>query len=92
MKQKTIFYIIAWLLTMGLLNANAQTKSDTVYVKLQKNQLVQLQQVLGFAYSNLPTSQATGTDITAAQNVIKSLYPALVADTTKKVVKSTVKK
>lgn len=84
MKQSTIFYAILFAILMGWLNSNAQTKADTVYVKLHKNQLATLQQVLQFSFQWLPTSGATGTDISGVQGAIKILYPVIVADTVKR--------
>jgi len=74
-------------LTMIISRSFAQTKlvqapEQPIWVKMLPSQLNSFQQVLGFAFQNLPTSQATGTDITAAQNAIKALYPVLVADST----------
>lgn len=69
----------------SLLAAKAQTKADTVRVKLAKTQLATLQQVLSFSFQWLPKSTAPSINVGDVQDAIKLLYPALVADTVKKV-------
>lgn len=76
--------IITLCLIGTMVAAKAQTKADTVYVKLHKTQLMGLQNVLGFAYQWLPKSKAPATEVGDVQDAIKLLYPALVADTVKK--------
>lgn len=81
--KKTILTIC---LIGTLMAAKAQTKADTIRVKLSKTQLATLQQVLSFSFQWLPKSQAPAIDVGNIQDAIKALYPALVADTVKKVI------
>lgn len=76
--------IIILCLIGTMMAAKAQTKADTVYVKLHKAQLMGLQNVLGFAFQWLPKSKAPAAEVGDVQDAIKLLYPALVADTVKK--------
>lgn len=62
----------------------ANPQNDTVYVKLHKNQLATLQQVVAFSFQWLPKSKAPSADVSDVSDAIKALYPVLVADTTKK--------
>lgn len=62
----------------------AQTKADTVYIKIHKNDLFALQNVFGFSFQWLPKSKAPASDVEDVKAVMQQLYPKLVADTVKK--------
>lgn len=59
----------------------AQTKSDTVYIKIHKKDLIGVQNVFGFAFQWLPKSKAPASDVEDVKAVMQQLYPKLVADT-----------
>lgn len=69
----------------------ANPQNDTVYVKLHKNQLATLQQVVAFSIQWLSKSKAPATDVSDVSDAIKALWPALVADTTIKKPKPVIK-
>lgn len=83
--KKASLILFALLFTATILKAQTTPpaqKEQPVYIRILPSQLNALQQLLGFAYQNLPTSNAPSAQVQSVLPVIKEIYPVLIADTT----------
>lgn len=65
--KKTILILAFMAVSMACM---AQIKTDTVYIKIHKNDLFALQNVFGFAFQWLPKSKAPASDVEDVKAVI----------------------